>query len=218
MTSVLTTLAPATLLPDPGTGRAWLREELTQPRYRESLADRFNRWFDELVAGAQDVGRVGLHPVLALVLLLLVGAAAAFLLSRLRANPASAEGSTAVFTGTRLGTVEHRRLASSALAEGRWDDAVVEAVRALASGLFERGLVEEHTDMTVQELVAGASRTFPRHRARLAAAGRVFDETRYGERPAREEEARDAVGLELELSTHRPEGDPRSGPVLAVPR
>ena len=195
-----------------------MREELAHPKYRESLVDRFNRWFDELLGGLRDVGNVGINPVLALVLLVLLGATAAFLLSRLRANPALAERSTSVFADERQSAAEHRRLAGHALAGSRWDEAVVEAVRALASGLFERGLVEEHPNVTVQEIIAGASRLFPRHRERLARAGRVFDETRYGGRAAREAEARDAVALELELSTRPPEDDPSRGPVVAVPR
>lgn len=218
MTLLPVARAPWALFPDPGTGRQWLREELSRPKYRESLVDRFNRWFDELVAGLQDVGNVGLDPVLALVLLVLLGAAAAFLLSRLRANPVSAERSAAVFAEARLSAAEHRRLAGSALGDGRWDEAVVEAVRALASGLFERGLVEEHTDVTVQELIAGTSRFFPQHRERLTRVGRTFDATRYGGRAAHEAEARDAVALELELSTRPPEDDPSRGPVVAVPR
>ena len=130
------------------------------------------------------VGAGGFNPFVALVLLALVVALAAFVLSRLRANPAGGAPAGAVFTAQRMSAADHRALAERALARGDWDTTVVESMRALAAGLFERGLVVEETGATAHEISATAAQSFPAARDRLDLAAASFDETRYGGRPA----------------------------------
>lgn len=211
--------APAALFPDPDTAREWLGRELSRPEYQESLVDRFAHWFNRLLNAAGEVGGAGgLSPVIALVLLALLVAGIALALSRLRANPTSGTTGSAVFSDARLTADEHRRRARTALSSQDWGEAVVEAVRALAAGLLERGLVPEQSGVTVHELGDRAAALFPGHLQRLEATTRVFDETRYGDRPADEGQAREAVLLEEELSGRSPEvGGPRT-PATAVPR
>jgi hypothetical protein len=209
---------PGVLFPDPGTAREWLRQELAGQEYQESLVERFRRWFGELLDTVSSVTGGGLDPVLALVLLALLAAGIAFALSRLRANPTSEAADRAVFSEARLTAEEHRGRAHAALAQGRWGEAVVEAVRALAAGLVERGLVPEQADVTVHELGERAAALFPDRGAALEAMARVFDETRYGGRPADEDAARAAVHLELELASEAPDRERGRGPVSAVPR
>ena len=211
--------APA-LFPDPDRAREWLGDELSRAEYHESLLERFGRWFSELLDTiGRATGEIGLmNPVLATILLVVLAGLLAFALSRLRRNVTVHEKRSAVFTETRQRAEDHRRSANEALDRGRWDEAVVEAVRALAAGLTERGLVPEQADITVHELAERAAALYPGLDARLRATGVAFDETRYGDRPADEHRAREAVALELETSRRTPDPATSPGPVPAVPR
>jgi hypothetical protein len=209
---------PGALFPDPGTARDWLRQELSGQEYQESLVERFQRWVGELLDKLSSATGGGLNPVVALVLLALLAGGIALALSRLRANPSSVADDRAVFSETRLTAAEHRGRAHAALVQSQWGEAAVEAVRALAAGLVERGLVPEQSDVTVHELGERAAALFPDRSARLEAMARVFDETRYGARPPDEDAARAAVDLELELASEVPDRDRGRGPVSAVPR
>ena len=198
--------ATGALFPDPDTAHDWLRRELSRSEYQESLSERFSRWFnnliDDLAAATQGHG---LSPAAALVLLALLAGGIALVLSRLRANPAPVGASAAVFTEARQTADEHRRRANTALQQGEWGEAVVEAVRALAAGLVERGLMPEQSGVTVHEISTRAAELFPREVLRVEALSFVFDETRYGDRPADERQAREGVELERELGARSPE-------------
>ena len=211
---------PGALFPDPGTGRDWLREELSRPEYQEGLLERVSRWFRSLLDGVQEAAASsgGFSPLVGIVLLVVLVAVGAFLLSRLGANPSRAEADGQVFTETRLDAQEHRRRATAALERSDWDEAVVESVRALAAGLFERGLVQENDQVTVHEVTEGAAALFPNLRERLAEVGEVFDATRYGDRAADEAPARAAAALEAEVARSTPGTTTGQGPVAAVPR
>jgi hypothetical protein len=208
------------LYPSPGAARDWLREELSRREYQASLSERFWHWVQDLFDRVRDasLGAGGFNPVVALVLLALVTALAAFVLSRLRANPGGAAPAGAVFTETRKSAAEHRGLAQAALSRSDWDTTVVESMRALAAGLFERGLVVEETGATADEISATAARSFPAQRDRLERAALTFDETRYGERAAQESRAREILALEEELRSALPRREGSTGPVVAVPR
>jgi hypothetical protein len=211
---------PGAVFPDPGTAREWLGEELARPEYQEPFLERFARWFNELVddvRAATDTSG-GLSPLVALVLLALLAAGVAVALSRLRANPTPSTTGTAVFAEAPESAEEHRRRATAALRQERWGDAVIESVRALASGLVERDLMAEQSGVTVHEISWRAAELFPAHRRRLEAMSTVFDETRYGGRPADEARARDVLELEAELGSRSPEGTGARGPGNMVPR
>lgn len=211
---------PLALVPDPDQARDWLGDELSRAEYQDSLLERFGRWFSEFLdTVGQATGRVGLmNPVLATALLVVLAGLLAFALSRLRRNVTVRESRATVFTEARLRAEDHRRSAREALDRGRWDEAVVEAVRALAAGLTERGLVPEQADITVHELTDRAAALYPSLDARLRSTGAAFDETRYGDRPADEGHARDAVALEIETSRRSPDPAVSGDPVRAVPR
>ncbi len=208
------------LSPDPDQARRWLEDELSRRDYQESLLERFGRWFDDLMDTIRDAtGQVGLmNPVLATVLLVVLAGLLAFALSRLRRSVAVTGQASTVFSEKRQSAEDHRRSAHDALEQSRWDDAVVESVRALASGLVERGLLPEQADLTVHELTERAAQLYPSLAARLRSTGVAFDETRYGDRPADEVRAREAVALDLETSRRAPEESGIRGPVSAVPR
>lgn len=210
---------PGALFPDPGTARDWLSRELSRPEYQESLLERFSRWFDDLLNSASEAaGQGAMSSVVALVLLLVLVTGIALALSRLRANPTQAAPGSAVFSDPRLTAAEHRRLARTALDQEQWGAAVVESVRALAAGLVERGLMPEQPGVTIHEISDRAAAVFPAHGPRLEVAARAFDETRYGDRPADERQARATVELEQELGAADPEATGARSPATAVPR
>jgi hypothetical protein len=76
------------------------------------------------------------------------------------------------------------REAEAAVVAGRWDDAVVARMRALALGLEERGVVDTRPGRTADELAAEVGRSMPAATAALRAAASAFDAVAYGRRPA----------------------------------
>jgi hypothetical protein len=216
----LLTGVPRSFFPDPETARELLREELARPDYQEPFLERLARWFNELVDSARDATATsgGLSQLAALVLLALVVVGIALALSRLRANPTPAKSGAAVFSDAPETSEEHRRRANAALRQQRWGEAVIESVRALASGLVERNLMPEQSGVTAHEISRRAAELFPRHESRLETMTAVFDETRYGERAADEARARELVALEAELESCSPEGSGARGPAIVVPR
>ncbi|MBO9522930.1 MAG: DUF4129 domain-containing protein [Nocardioidaceae bacterium] len=215
----LVALAP-TLRPDPDPARDWVREELAKPEYQPTLMERALRWLnellDKLVGGVRDVGLV--NPVLALVLLGVLLGLAVLLLSRLRRDPSRPERTAAVLTEERISAAEHRALASRALAEERWDDVVVEAMRALAVGLVERDLIDDQPGATAREVADAGARLFGAHAERLHRAADAFDGVLYGDHRADRVAATALLDLEADLRRARPSEEPSDGPVLAVPR
>jgi hypothetical protein len=197
-----------------------LQEELSRPDYQEPLLERLARWFDDLVGSARDATAAGggLSRLVALLLLALLVVGVAVALSRLRANPTPASSGTAVFSESPETAAEHRHRANAALRQERWGEAVIEAVRALASGLVERDLMAEQPGVTVHEISGRATELFPSHQRRLEAMSAIFDETRYGDRVADEARARDVVALEAELGARNPDGSDARGPAMVVPR
>ena len=204
----LVTGVPKSFFPDPETARELLQEELARPEYQEPFLERVARWFNELVDSARDATATsgGLSQLAALVLLALLVVGVAVALSRLRANPTPATSGAAVFSDAPETAEEHRRRANVALKQQLWGEAVIESVRALASGLVERNLMPEQSGVTVHEISWRAAELFPGHRRRLETMTAVFDETRYGERAADEARARDVVALEAELGVAQSRG------------
>ncbi len=220
MAGLLSVVPGAPLFPAPGPARAWLREELSRPEYHRSLVERFIQAVQDFFGRVREasVGAGGFHAVAAAVLLVVLVVLGAFVLSRLRANPAAAPGERALFSEHRLSAGDHRALARRALEGGDWDTAVVESTRALASALVERDLVVEDPGVTADEIAARAGELFPAARDRLRQLALVFDETMYGGRRTDERRAQDALALEQELETTTPAGTVGHGPVAAVPR
>ncbi|MFL6021831.1 MAG: DUF4129 domain-containing protein [Marmoricola sp.] len=210
---------PLELRPDPGPAQDWVRNELAKPEYQPSLMQRITDWFwgllDKVIGAARHVGL--LSPVVALGLAVVLVLVIAFVLARLRREPASPDATRALLEDTRTTAAEYRARAGSALAEERWDDAVVDGLRAIAVGLVERALADDLPSATADEVAAAAGGVFPTERASLVAAARLFDDVRYGDRHATRAGANDLLDLERRLRALRPESS-GSGPLLAVPR
>jgi hypothetical protein len=76
-------------------------------------------------------------------------------------------------------------LADRLASEGRYAEAVRERLRAMVRELIERQVVEHRPGWTVTELAGAAARARPVVDAPLRAAGGVFSDVWYGQRPAR---------------------------------
>lgn len=202
--------------PGPDEAREALERELARPEYQEPFLQRVLGWVSDLVDRAVSAGTGLGGPAWVVVLVLLVGLGA-LALSRLRRGPVCGTPDPVVLGGTRRDAADHEAAARAAYDGQRWDETVVEAVRALAVSLTERGLLADRPGLTVHELVAEASARFPGEGRALDAAGRAFDEVRYGDRRADEATARASLELLGRLAAASPVV-PASGPVSAVPR
>ena len=208
--------------PDPDRARAWLERELARPEYRRGLLERFGSWLGNLwdrltgVTGGFSPLSTAAAIVLLVLLLVLIGVVA----TRLRREPAARRDSAVLLDAAATSPDEHRARAEAALREGRFDDALVEAFRALASRSLRRGLVEERPALTAHELAADLTVAFPDRTEQLAGAADLFDRIFYGHQQATADDATDVLALDEALRTTRPASHTPSapGPVTAVPR
>lgn len=214
---MLGVLASVPVTPDGPTARDWLRVELLKPEYQPSLIDRIKSALLDLLhklAGNGTEFSSVVRYVLLLGAVILIGIAVSRWRGRISRNRAEAE----VFEGGRRSAREHRRLAEAAFASEDWRTATIEGMRALTAELVEREVVPDAPALTVGEVVA---RSVPRYAeagiaAQLTEAGRVFDETVYGDRPATRARARALLDLDERLRSASPSH--ATGPTLAVPR
>ncbi|MHB9753430.1 DUF4129 domain-containing protein [Streptomyces sp. BYX5S] len=184
------------------------RRELSKPAYQQDDPNWFIRalnkfwdWIDELfsaASGATPGGTVGL-----LVILLAVAAVVAALWWRL-GTPRRSPGSTPpLFDDRPRSAAEHRAAAEAHAAQGHWNQAVQERMRALVRSLEERALLDPRPGRTADEAATEAARPLPLHEERLRTAARDFDDVTYGGRTASREtyERLSALDTEVERTT-----------------
>lgn len=208
--------------PDPDQARAWLERELARPEYRRGLLERFVSWLADLwdrLTGVT-VGLSAFSTATAIALLVLLLVLIGVVATRLRREPAARRAGAVLLHAASTAPDEHRARAEAALREGRFDDALVEAFRALASRSLRRGLVEERPALTAHELAADLTVAFPDRTEQLAGAADLFDRVFYGHQRATAEAATGVLALDEALRTARPASPQPSGPgpVTAVPR
>lgn len=86
--------------------------------------------------------------------------------------------------GGKARTARDYRESAARLAEaGDYSEAIVEAVRAIAAELEERGILPPRLGRTADELAIEAGSELPGLAADLRAVARLFDDVRYGDRP-----------------------------------
>jgi hypothetical protein len=195
--------------PDRGQARQWAQQELARPEYARDRPGWFQRlveWLgNQLERVAHGTG-LGAGQLLALVLFAVVAAVAIGVLLRrnVRLRVAAAHAAPAVFGLAELSGEEHRRRAARAMAEGSYDEAVREWLRALARRLDERGLLDPRPGRTADELAAEAARLLPALRGELAWAAAMFDAVSYGSRPAQPQDAERMRGLDGAVESAQP--------------
>ncbi|WP_454320943.1 DUF4129 domain-containing protein [Streptomyces phaeoluteigriseus] len=206
---------PVTVPRDPA--REAARRELSKRLYHEndpSLFERaLNAFWDRLgdVFGAASTaapgGALGLT-----VIALAVAAVAAALWWRLgtpRRRPPSA---AALFDDRPRSAADHRAAAEAHAAQGHWNQAVQERMRAIVRSLEERALLDTRPGRTADEAAAEAGHTLPAHTARLRSAAHDFDDVTYGGRTATEQAYQRIAGLDRDLDHTKPRLTTHSAP------
>ncbi|MFC0099567.1 DUF4129 domain-containing protein [Micromonospora marina] len=94
-------------------------------------------------------------------------------------------------------------------AEGRYAEAVRERLRDMVRLLVVRHVVEPRPGLTVVELTEAAARTRPQVRPTLHAAGAIFSDLWYAQRPATAEHDRRMRELATDLSRELTGEEPR---------
>ncbi|MFD4530187.1 DUF4129 domain-containing protein [Streptomyces sp. NPDC058470] len=198
---------PVTIPRDPA--REAAERELSKPMYHEndpSLAQRaldaFWDWVDKLFGAASTVtpgGALGL-----VVIVLAVLAVLAALWWRLGTPHRAPTSAPALFDDRPRSAAEHRASAEAHAAQGHWNQAVQERMRAMVRSLEERALLDPRPGRTADEAAAEAARTLPSHADRLRAAARDFDDVTYGGRTAEPRTYQRLTELDRDLEHTKP--------------
>ncbi|MET8949753.1 DUF4129 domain-containing protein [Streptomyces sp. NPDC004393] len=201
-------LPPVTIPRDPA--REAARRELAKRMYHEndpSLLQRALNAFWDWVSGLLDAastatpgGSVGLL-VIVLAVLALVGA----LWWRLGIPRRLPTSSATLFEDRPKSAAEHRAAAEAHAAQGHWNQAVQERMRAVVRSLEERALLDVRPGRTADEAATEAGRALPDHADRLHTAARDFDDVTYGGRAAGEGTYRRLASLDDDLERTKPQ-------------
>lgn len=175
------------LTPDADEARKWAEEELARDEYAEVAPTAFDQFIRYIVdvwnslTNPEVTGGVSMLTLILGIAAIIVIIVVVFLVGRPRSTArAGFDGSTALFgDDTARSGAEWRKLAADAARTGRWNDAIVFRVRAIARRLDERGILDIVPGTTVQGFVAAAAPHFEDLRSRLDDAANVFDDVRY---------------------------------------
>ncbi|ANZ18350.1 DUF4129 domain-containing protein [Streptomyces noursei] len=183
--------------------------ELSDPRYHQhdpNLLQRALNWLSERLgelfstaAGATPGGWVGLIAIAVFVLLLVI--ALRLRLGAVRRTPAT---TGALFSDTPRTAAEHRATADRHAADGRWNEAIQDRMRAIVLALEERALLTPGPGRTADEAATEAGLVLPAHAGQLHTAARTFDDVAYGGRPGTERAYTLLAELDSELQRAKP--------------
>jgi hypothetical protein len=199
---------PVTISRDPA--REAARRELSKRMYHENdpgllqrALNAFWNWIEGLFGAASTAapgGAIGLL-VIVLAVLALIGA----LWWRLGTPRRAPTTSATLFDDRPRSAAEHRAAAEAHAAQGHWNQAVQERMRAIVRSLEERALLDVRPGRTADEAASEAGRALPDHADRLRAAARDFDDVTYGGRPAAEGTYRRLAALDGDLERAKPQ-------------
>jgi Domain of unknown function (DUF4129) len=169
--------------------RAAARRELSKGIYHRDdepwplrVFNAVQRWLDHLmhsVSRHAPGGGAG-----ALALLLAAIALVAFVWWRVGFVRRTTSVPGAVLGGRPRTSDDLLRDAEAAAAAGQWGDAVIARMRALATAVEERGLVDPRPGRTADELAAEVAAALPVAAGAMRSAATAFDAVAYGKRPA----------------------------------
>ncbi|MEU6220860.1 DUF4129 domain-containing protein [Streptomyces sp. NPDC047022] len=198
---------PVTISRDPA--REAARRELSKRLYHENdpgllqrALNAFWDWIDRLFGDASTAtpgGWVGLFVIVLVVLALIAG-----LWWRLGTPRRMPTTSAVLFDDRPRSAAEHRAAAEAHAAQGHWNQAVQERMRAIVRSLEERALLDVRPGRTADETAAEAARALPVHADRLRTAARDFDDVTYGGRAASETAYRRLAALDDDLERTKP--------------
>ncbi|WP_245936732.1 DUF4129 domain-containing protein [Streptomyces cahuitamycinicus] len=199
---------PLTTPRDPA--REAARRELSKRMYHEDDPSLFQRaldafwdWLGKLLNAASTAtpgGTLGL-----IVIILAVIAVLAALWWRLGTPRRQPTSSPALFDDRPRSAADHRAAAEAHAAQGHWNQAVQERMRALVRALEERALLDVRPGRTADEAAAEAGRALPAHTDRLRTAARDFDDVTYGGRSATEQSYHRLAELDRDLERTKPQ-------------
>lgn len=199
---------PLTVPRDPA--REAARRELSKRMYHEDDPSLFQRaldafwdWLGKLFNAASTAtpgGTLGL-----VVIILAVIAVLAALWWRLGTPRRQPTSSAALFDDRPRSAADHRATAEAHAAQGHWNQAVQERMRALVRALEERALLDVRPGRTADEAAAEAGRALPAHTDRLRTAARDFDDVTYGGRSATEQSYHRIAELDGDLERTKPQ-------------
>ncbi|MDF2146539.1 DUF4129 domain-containing protein [Knoellia sp. p5-6-4] len=204
----------AGLDPDNAEARQWLEEELSRPAYREHndpiarALDAIERFIDALLNADPSAGGVLPAGVAGLVTAALV-ALVLFALRHVRREARRAPvGGPALLGDQRLTAIEFRERSARALSAGRYSDAVLDAMRALAQGGAERTLLDDAPSLTAHEVGEHLADPFPMQREELRWAADLFDAVAYGHHEPNRAQAERIIALDRAVERARPASRP----------
>jgi hypothetical protein len=197
---------PAGLNPTPPQARTWLEQELHGTDYQSSLLDSIGRWIveqlDRLLRGVGNLA--GISPLVTVLTAVVVIALLVWVLPRVRRERVIAAPDGAVLEDVTITARHYRDLAARAVADGRYDDAVLDGFRAITKDMSDRRVLNDAPGRTAHEVSLALCLSFPDHAGRLARAADLFDSVRYGHRHASAHQAGQIHQLDEELATARP--------------
>lgn len=198
---------PVTIPRDPA--REAAKRELSKRMYHENdpgLVQRalnaFWDWVDKLFGAASSATPGGVLGLVVIVVAVLAVVAA--LWWRLGTPHRTPTSSAALFDDRPRSAAEHRAAAEAYAAQGHWNQAVQERMRAVVRSLEERALLDPRPGRTADEAAAEAGRTLPSHTDRLRAAARDFDDVTYGGRTAGSDTYQRLTELDRDLERTKP--------------
>jgi hypothetical protein len=158
-------------------------------------------WIGDLVAFASR-GLPGGWPAIIAVIVLITLVVVAV---RLGVGPVRrTRGRAPLLTDAPRTAADHRAAAESHAAAGDYAAAIAERLRAIAAALDDRAVVAARPGLTADELADQAGRALPAFTDRLRAAARLFDDVRYGDRPATADGYATLTSLDTDLQAARP--------------
>ncbi|GEP36535.1 hypothetical protein NPS01_01980 [Nocardioides psychrotolerans] len=189
--------------PTPEEARSLLRRELLAPDYHDQdLVQRLITWLERLIdrGVASASGAPPLQTLAVMVVAVALVAGLVLLLSRARRTARAAGERRAVLTEESVTADQLRARAEVALADGRPEDALVDAFRALALRQLERGRLDDTPGATAHEVALALAAQHPHQRARIDTGADLFDSVLYGDRRATHEQAHAVLTLDDDLA------------------
>jgi len=111
---------------------------------------------------------------------------------------------TAVLTGEMLTARDYRRMAEQHAASGKFAQAIVESVRAIAAELTERDILPPRPGRTADELAIEAGAQLPELAGDLRAVTQLFDDVRYGDKEGKQAGYELARRVDKDVAAARP--------------
>ena len=214
MAAVLSVALPRDLDPSTEQARQWLADELSRSEYHDtrSLFQRLMDWLSERLTDLQSTtgtGGASLPPIVITLVVVLLVVGVVYLFTRIRVESKAVAERRTLLGDSVLTAEQLRREAERALAEGRFDDAVLAWTRAIARDAESRTLLPDARSMTAHEVGAALAVAFPPLVTEISRTMDRFDAVAYGNESATRDDALAARSTDTALHAAKPVLSPR---------